>query len=415
MIPRTFLSTYASNNQQQMAVVFLTDVTGLKRWSDYIPVKLAEGGSENSYANNGYVDIVSVVKTSTMRPFAEYVPVYADSSATDAWQVNATGYIPYGYAGFGSANMVLDFTNGSALDSRVTFTRSTTGTRTNPSGLIESVAINGPRFNYNATTLESLGLLIEEQRTNLLLNSLIDGTNLSTQIVVTTAVSTTLSFYGTGQIVLSGSASSTVVGTGVYPTRTTFTFTPTVGSLTLTVTGTVQYAQLEAGAFATSYIPTAASTVTRAADVAVMTGTNFSSWFNATAGTLYAEATAPASAQTIATISDNTNSNRILLQQGTNTRNVIITTGGVAQASVSAAATFNQYAKAAAAFATNSCQIASNTVLGIEDTTLTLPVVSRMYIGAGAVGTSGFLNGTIKKISYFPLRLTNTNLQALTS
>jgi hypothetical protein len=174
-------------------------------------------------------------------------------------------------------------------------------------------------------------------------------------------------------------------------------------------------AQLEAGAFATSYIPTVASQVTRAADAASMTGANFSNWYNQAEGTLYAEAAAPAAAQTIATISDNTNSNRILLQQGTNVRSVIITTSGVAQAAVSAAATFNEYAKAATAFAANSCQIASNTVLGIEDTTVVLPVVDRVYIGANAVGTSGFLNGNIKKIAYFPRRLANAEIQSITA
>ena len=47
-------------------------------------------------------------------------------------------------------------------------------------------------------------------------------------------------------------------------------------------------AQVEAGAFPTSYIPTIASTVTRSADLASMTGTNFSSWYNQSEGTLYA-------------------------------------------------------------------------------------------------------------------------------
>ena len=45
-------------------------------------------------------------------------------------------------------------------------------------------------------------------------------------------------------------------------------------------------AQLEAGAFPTSYIPTTASTVTRSADLASMTGTNFSSWYNQTESTI---------------------------------------------------------------------------------------------------------------------------------
>ena len=43
---------------------------------------------------------------------------------------------------------------------------------------------------------------------------------------------------------------------GAFPTKT-YTFTPSAGSLTLTVTGTVQFAQ-QTGAFATSYIPTGA-------------------------------------------------------------------------------------------------------------------------------------------------------------
>ena len=47
--------------------------------------------------------------------------------------------------------------------------------------------------------------------------------------------------------------------------------------------------QLEEGAFATSYIPTSGSTVTRAADLTKITGTNFTDFHNATEGTLYGE------------------------------------------------------------------------------------------------------------------------------
>jgi len=147
--------------------------------------------------------------------------------------------------------MALDFTT-ALLDPRITFTRTgNTATVVNSSGVIAAINADLPRFDFDPTTLVCKGLLIEETRTNLLLNSLINGTNLSTQLVTTTAVSQTLSFYGTGQIVLTGTSSATVVGTGAYPARQTLTFTPTAGVLTLTVTGTVQYAQLEVGAFAT--------------------------------------------------------------------------------------------------------------------------------------------------------------------
>ena len=48
-------------------------------------------------------------------------------------------------------------------------------------------------------------------------------------------------------------------------------------------------AQLEAGSVATSYIPTAGSTVTRAADDLEITGSAFSSFFNNSEGTIYCE------------------------------------------------------------------------------------------------------------------------------
>ena len=47
--------------------------------------------------------------------------------------------------------------------------------------------------------------------------------------------------------------------------------------------------QIEEGFFPSSYIPTSGSTVTRAADTARITGTNFSSWYNQSEGTIYAK------------------------------------------------------------------------------------------------------------------------------
>jgi hypothetical protein len=134
-----------------------------------------------------------------------------------------------------------------------------------------------------------LGLLVEEQRSNLLLNS---GT-LSTQDVTVTAEAHTLSFTGTGTITLSGaSTAGPLVGTGTgEANRVSLTFTPTAGTLTLTVSGTVSNAQLEIGSFRSSYIPTEGSAVTRAADVASISGTNFSSWYRQDEGTVFYDTT----------------------------------------------------------------------------------------------------------------------------
>lgn len=178
----------------------------------------------------------------------------------------------------------LNFAASKTLDPRTTFARASTGTYFDANGVMQTAAIDAPRFDTDPVTRESLGLLVEEPRTNLLLNSTIDGANMVSQSITTTAAARTLSFYGTGTVVLSGTHSATVVGSGAYPVRTTYTYTPTAGTLTLTVTGTVQYAQDELGAFATSFIPTGAASATRSADVASMTGDNFSSWYKNSAG-----------------------------------------------------------------------------------------------------------------------------------
>jgi hypothetical protein len=74
-------------------------------------------------------------------------------------------------AGDGST-LSIDFTTG-VLDSRLTFTRSTTGTYINSSGYVTSAAINGPRFDYDPTTTPPTprGLLIEGSANNLVTQS----------------------------------------------------------------------------------------------------------------------------------------------------------------------------------------------------------------------------------------------------
>jgi hypothetical protein len=70
------------------------------------------------------------------------------------------------------------------------------------------------------------------------------------------------------------------------------------------------------------------------------------------------------------------------------------------------------------AYAANSFQAAQNGTLGAEDTAGALPAVSQMTIGSGKYGTDSLfktLNGHIRKIAYWPRRLSNTLLQQLTT
>ena len=62
-------------------------------------------------------------------------------------------------------SLVLDFENSKTLDPRITFTRSSVGTYVDEDGLIKTAAADEARFDYDPETGESLGLLIEEQRT----------------------------------------------------------------------------------------------------------------------------------------------------------------------------------------------------------------------------------------------------------
>ena len=64
-------------------------------------------------------------------------------------------------------SLYLNFVRSRALDPRVTFTRSSVGTYVGRDGLIKTVGDNEPRFDHDPETLESLGLLIEEPRTNI--------------------------------------------------------------------------------------------------------------------------------------------------------------------------------------------------------------------------------------------------------
>lgn len=74
-----------------------------------------------------------------------------------------------------SATLSLDFTQMSTLadlTSRgLTFSRSTSGTYINASGLVATATAGNPRFDYDPSTLQPRGLLIEGSASNYLLNS----------------------------------------------------------------------------------------------------------------------------------------------------------------------------------------------------------------------------------------------------
>jgi hypothetical protein len=328
----------------------------------------------------------------------------------------------YGNAGLaadpGVPSLALDFSQ--PLPSSVTFTRadaSTCATYFDSNGVLRTAAANIPRIDYDPSTGVCKGLLIEEARTNLLLNSLADGTNLATQSVTTAATPYTLSFFGTGTVTLTGtSTAGPLTGTSA-TTKVSLTFTPTAGSLTLTVSGTVKWANLEAGSFATSHIVTDGSTRTRAADVCSMTGTNFSRWFNATEGTIVSEQSfgfVPSAVQYPASWSIGAGSNAESYQcylTSTSAMIVEVRDGSVAQAALGRADPSPN--KLAFAYKVNDLALSVDGSALSTDATATLPSPDRIQFGASAGGSTN-LNGWVRGFRYFPKRLSDAQLKSLT-
>jgi hypothetical protein len=370
------------------------------------------------------------------------------------------------------------------------YTVTTTAAITNYIPVLLTAPVNEARFEHNPVTRESLGLEIEEQRTNLLTyseqfndaswgktassiatNAVIapdgtlsadtlieDATNNQHFISKAAAVSSgsvTMSVYAkaagrnwiriqtysgvfawfnvsTGALgtVQSGcTASITSVGNGWYRCAATVQYVNQTNYVFLAnADGATSYTgdgysgvhiwgiQLEAASFASSYIPTVASQVTRSADSASMTGTNFSSWYNNAEGTVYAEYNALAinsntvNGSFVYSINDGTFSSYLgiqILNAGT-TR---VLSSPLASSSP---ATTTIPAKAVAAYLKSNYGAAYNGSLVSITSPSNVTTPNKFTIGdIGGAGAYAY-NGTIKKIAYYPIRVTNTNLQSLT-
>jgi len=349
------------------------------------------------------------------------------------------------------------------LDPRITFTRTTTATFVGSNGLIQTAAIDAPRFDYDPATLQPRGLLIEPTATNILLHSSDltqlawvpvgatvamtatgpDGAANSATTVTATAGNATVlqtviaastirisSCYikrrtgtGTVEITQNGGTTWTAVTVTAGWTRVSIpsaTVTnPTVGIRIVTSGDAVDVAffqceQSFVGA-PTSVIPTSASQVSRGSDIALVTGTNFSSWYNQTEGSMLAVFSSflPSGSSTVYTVSDGTIGQR---WDASTSSTAFFHRLNVS--SLQATITINGYAantifKSAFGVKLNSVQAAVNGVLGTEDTLANMPTVNRLNIGSGATSLSQ-MNGHIRSLTYYPTRLTNAELQALT-
>lgn len=165
--------------------------------------------------------------------------------------------------------------------------------------------------------------------------------------------------------------------------------------------------------FASSYIPTVASQVTRAADSASMIGNNFARWYNQTEGTVYGQWGSVSTSSSVVNASDGTTNNRITIQNDNSFQGAVLT-GGAVQASLDGG-TLTAVNKAAFACKANDFALSLSGGAAVTDSVGSVPNADRLILGANGAGTASFLNGTISRIAYYNRRLANTELTALTS
>lgn len=171
-------------------------------------------------------------------------------------------------------------------------------------------------------------------------------------------------------------------------------------------------AQVEAGSFPTSYIKTSGASATRSADNASITGENFSSWYRQDEGSLYSEVnTLASSSHSRISMSDGTSSNRIFISNGIYP--LYINKNGDIQVRESSGAIVNVYSKRAAGLKKNDFALSIDGGDPLLDTSGDLPLVDRLAFSTSHI-FDNHVNGHIKKLSYYPQRLTNEQLQQLT-
>jgi hypothetical protein len=180
-------------------------------------------------------------------------------------------------------------------------------------------------------------------------------------------------------------------------------------------------AQIEARSDATSYIKTEASQVTRSADDAKMTGANFSSWYRQDAGTFFANVMGSSLGNRFVYSVDNgtsTSGNNYMHSAFESNKHFNVVSSGNTVAQLDAGTcTANASAKFACAYTVNDFAASLNGGSVASDPSGNLPIgLSRLLIGnAYDYAPQNNINGTIKRLAYYPARLTNAQLQALTA
>lgn len=370
---------------------------------------------------------------------------------------------------FAGNKSLIDAVSGNNL---ITFSRASIATYVGADGLIKTAAADEARFDHDSDIHESLGLLIEESRTNrlpyserfdqwtiggastvtpnavvapdgtltadrVLMSQSGGGSQINQPNVVQSGVTYTASVWAKAvtpgsennfRIIIGGRQSSTFTATGEWQRFTLTGSTGTPGILQLknpnsgTAAADIYFwgAQLEPGSFVTSYIPTDGSAVTRAADIAEIA--DVSSFYNQTEGAFFTQTgvggisnTTVDTARTFIYTGSGIDGHWLEYRNVLDQLNARTRVGGDPYYGSNATLTPVNYLndKLAVSYsATGGAAVMSGT---IRTTSLEFtPTINAIYIGGKGSGTNQ-LNGHIKRLAYFNTRLSDTILQTITA
>ena len=401
--------------------------------------------------------------------------------------MKGNSFVPFMKRKGDGSTLNLDFTGGS-LDSRVVLTRSAaTATYINSSGYVATAAANEARFDYDPTTLAAKGLLIEGSAINLLKYSVYADTNWLTAGGYTKSYTTGITSPANDSTAAKVTFSTT--GQGLYTSASTMNYTNSVGSVYTwsawiratanttnlnirfgdsavglgsniaisttwtrysysytavsnsgphlnsasgTATGEFEMwgFQLEIGSAASSYIPTTTAQATRNPDLALMTSTNFSSWFSGgTTGTFFVDwyGGVRGIALTVrSVISTSDVPTKHLHLQQVSAAGALKVADSLAAHSVSTANSITSGARTKGAFnfdgATSTVNLCLNGGTVATSSAIAFSVAPTWLV-LGATSTDGtsltdvntVLNGSIRQIKYYPTALTSAQLIAMST
>lgn len=178
-------------------------------------------------------------------------------------------------------------------------------------------------------------------------------------------------------------------------------------------------AQLETKPYATSYIPTTTAQVTRAADVAKIEGAALSSWLQQEQGTLFVVVSGKGLSDSLSVwalaLSDGTINNRIGIYTSASLTRGFVGTNGATQAIIPGPGLTGEPVKMALSYGPNDVAFAQEgSLVGIDTSAAISQTVDQLTLGA-AYNNISHLDGHIRDFRYFPKRLSNEALQALTA